>query len=137
MVGDRFFQPLLKGDYIMANVTGSWFLTTDWGCSGSITGSFNQTFNANGTWSSTPFVHSGRWYQVEGLVVWTFNDTPNLVYAANLSGSWMAGVQGYETAGGSKGCFGGRRAGVAVAAKAPSKAAAKSAKTDPTLGPSK
>jgi len=120
----------------MANVVGSWSLTTDWGCDGSITGSFNQTFNADGTWSTTPFIHSGRWYQVEGLVVWTFNDTPNLVYAANLSGSWMAGVQGYETAGGIKGCFGGGRTGVA-AAKAPTKAAAKAAKADPALGPQK
>ena len=120
----------------MANVVGNWILTTDWGCDGSITGSFNQTFNANGTWSSTPFVHSGRWYQVEGLVVWTFNDTPNLVYAANLSGSWMAGVQGYETAGGIKGCFGGHRAELA-AAKVLSQAAAKSAKVNPALGPKK
>ena len=46
----------------MANVVGNWTLTTDWGCDGSITGSFNQTFNANGTWNSTPFIHSGRWY---------------------------------------------------------------------------
>jgi hypothetical protein len=120
----------------MANVVGSWALTTDWGCDGSITGSFTQTFNADGTWSTTPFVHNGRWYQVEGMVVWTFNDTPNLVYAANLSGSWMAGVQGYETSGGMKGCFGGHRSGIA-AAKAPSKAAAKAAKMDPALGPQK
>ena len=104
----------------MANVVGTWTLTTDWGCDGSITGSFTQTFNADGTWNSTPFVHSGRWYQVEGLVVWTFGDVANLVYATNLSGSWMAGIQGYETAGGPKGCFGGHRAGVAAAvAKAP------------------
>jgi len=40
-------------------------------------------------------------------------DTPNLVYAVNLSGSWIAGVQGYETAGGIKGCCGGHRTGVA------------------------
>lgn len=120
----------------MASVVGSWSLTTDWGCDGSITGSFNQVFNANGTWSSSPFVHSGRWFQVEGLVVWTFDDTPNLVYAANLSGSWMAGVQGYEMAGGPKGCFGGQRTAFA-AAKIPSKAAAKAAKADPTLGPKK
>ncbi|HJP90989.1 MAG TPA: hypothetical protein VJ875_03485 [Pyrinomonadaceae bacterium] len=120
----------------MANVVGTWSLTTDWGCDGSITGSFNQTFNSDGTWSSSPFTHSGRWYQVEGMVVWTFNDTPNLVYAANLSGSWMAGVQGYEQSGGIKGCFGGSRSGVA-AAKAPSKAAAKTAKADPALGPQK
>jgi hypothetical protein len=96
----------------MSNVAGSWTLTTDWGCDGSITGSFNQTFNADGTWTATPFAHSGRWFQVEGMVTWTFNDVPNLVYAANLSGSWMAGIQGYETAGGIKGCFGGHRAGV-------------------------
>ena len=97
----------------MSSIVGSWVITTDWGCDGSITGSFNQTFKADGTWSSTPFIHSGRWYQVEGLVVWTFNDTPNLAYAVNLSGSWIAGVQGYETAGGIKGCCGGHRAGVA------------------------
>jgi hypothetical protein len=68
----------------MANVVGSWSLTTDWGCDGSITGSFNQTFNADGTWNVTSPAHNGRWFQVEGLVIWTFNDTPNLVYAANL-----------------------------------------------------
>jgi hypothetical protein len=120
-------------EIIMSNVVGSWAVTTDWGCDGSITGSFNQTFNADGTWSITPYMHSGRWYQVEGLVVWTFNDTPNLVYAANLTGSWMAGVQGYEAAGGTKGCFGAHRAGIteakaAIAAKTPAKG------HDPSLG---
>jgi len=103
----------------MANVVGTWSLTTDWGCDGSITGSFTQTFNADGTWNSTPFVHNGRWYQAEGLVSWTFADVPHLVYATNLSGSWMAGIQGYEEAGGIKGCFGGHRAGIAAAAAAP------------------
>lgn len=99
----------------MSSPVGSWSLTTDWGCDGSISGSFTVIFNADGTWSSTPFVHSGRWFQVDGIVTWTFTDTPNLVYAANLSGSWMAGAMGYETAGGSKGCFGGHKAGVSAA----------------------
>jgi hypothetical protein len=113
----------------MANAVGTWSLTTDWGCDGSITGSFNQTFNADGTWSSpAPFPHSGRWFQTEGLVTWTFNDTANLVYAANLSGSWMAGIQGYETAGGSKGCFGGHRAGLPATVEAAKKG------PDPLLG---
>lgn len=116
----------------MASVVGTWTLTTDWGCDGSITGSFNQTFNADGTWNSTPFVHNGRWYQVEGLVVWTFNDVQNLVYAANLSGSWMAGVQGFETAGGMSGCFGGRRAGLPAARVATRAARAKG--PDPSVG---
>jgi hypothetical protein len=115
----------------MASVVGSWNLTTDFGCDGSITGSFTQTFNADGTWTSTPFVHNGRWYQVEGLVVWTFADIANLVYAANLAGSWMSGVQGYETAGGIKGCFGGHKAGVPglIAERA-----AAAAEIDPALG---
>jgi hypothetical protein len=127
----------------MANVLGAWSITTDWGCDGSITGKFNQTFNKNGTWNSTPFVHSGRWYQVEGLVVWTVNDTPNLVYAANLSSNWMTGVQGYETAGGMTGCFSAHRVLLAVSmtgiraakakAKAPAKAVAKS-RLDAVLG---
>ena len=47
----------------------------------------------------------------------------------------MAGVQGYETAGGIKGCFGGHRA--ELAAKILSQTAAKSAKVDPALGPKK
>src|SRR3954447_8922753 len=96
-------------------ILGSWTLTTDFGCDGSITGSFTQTFNADGTWTSAPFVHSGRWYQVGGVIVWTFNDVANLVYSGNVSGSWISGVQGYELAGGINGCFGGRVTGVAVA----------------------
>ena len=115
----------------MANVVGNWSLTTDWGCDGSITGTFSQTFNADGTWTSAPFVHNGRWFQVEGLVTWIFADTPNLVYAAVPTGSWMTGIQGYETAGGSNGCFGGHRAGVPAAVKA-AEAAKKVA--DPLLG---
>jgi hypothetical protein len=115
----------------MASVVGTWTLTTDWGCDGSITGSFTQTFNADGTWTSSPFVHKGRWYQVEGLVVWTFADVANLVYAANLAGSWMAGGQGYEAAGGAKGCFGGHLATVPGLAET---RAAAAEQADPTLG---
>jgi hypothetical protein len=116
----------------MADIVGTWSLTTDWECEGSPTGSFSQTFNADGTWTTTPFAHSGRWYQVEALAVWTFDDTPNLVYAANVSGSWVSGVQGYATAGGMKGCFGGHRSAVPAAAE-PAKAVAEVA--DPAIGP--
>lgn len=118
----------------MSNVVGTWVITTDWGCDGSITGSFNQTFKADGTWSTTPFIHNGRWYQAEGLVVWTFADTPGLVYSVNLSGSWMAGVEGYEAAGGAKGCCGGHRAGVAGLAAAAVPKEAKAGSHDPSIG---
>jgi hypothetical protein len=93
-------------------IAGTWLLTTDWGCGSTITGSFNQTFNADGTWTSTPYLHAGRWFQVGAIVTWTFVGIPNLVYTANLSGGWMTGIQGYEMAHGSNGCFGGHLAGI-------------------------
>src|SRR5262249_36119461 len=55
---------------------------------------------------------NGRWYQIEGLVVWDFNNAAKLVYAANLAGSWMSGALGFTTSGGLRGCFGAHRAGV-------------------------
>ena len=94
------------------SVVGTWTFTADWGCDGSITGSFNVTFNGDGTWTSTN--NSGRWLQVEGLVIRTFNNLPDLTYSANVSGSWMAGIQGYTTSGGSSGCFGAVRESVAT-----------------------
>ena len=114
----------------MSNPVGNWVYTSDWGCDGSITGSWNQTFNADGTWTSS-LGHNGRWFQVEGLIAFTFNDVANLVYAANLTGSWIAGIQGYETAGGIKGCHGAHRAGIPTAA--PATEASKKGH-DPALG---
>ena len=95
----------------MASVVGTWSITTDWGCDSSITGTFSQTFNSDGTLSSGS--HTGHWYQVGGYVVWTYDNVADLVYAANISGSWMAGAQGYETTGGQTGCFGAEIASLA------------------------
>lgn len=103
------------------SVAGGWTLTTDWGCDGSITGSFTVTFNANGTWTSSGG-NNGRWYQVGSMVVWNFANVANLIYSGNLSGSWMSGVQGYPTAGGSTGCFGGHLSSVAAQARVPATA---------------
>jgi hypothetical protein len=102
----------------MADIVGTWLLTTDWGCGGIVTGSFTQTFDADGTWTTAPFAHTGRWFQVGSLAAWTFDDTPSLIYTANVSGSWISGVQGYAAPGGITGCFGGRRSGVPAAAEA-------------------
>lgn len=99
----------------MASIVGTWTLTTDWGCGGTITGSFDMVFNADGTWSSSPY--SGRWFQVEDVAIWTFDNVPNLVYSGNLNGSWIEGAQGY-TADGYSGCFGGHVAGVPAAIEA-------------------
>ena len=102
----------------MANIVGTWTLTTDFGCDGSIAGSFDQTFKADGTWSNS-IGSTGRWFLVEGIVQWDFNNADKLIYAAYVAGSWMTGSLGYTTAGGTKGCFGGHKAGVAgLAAKA-------------------
>ncbi len=114
----------------MAKVTGKWSITTDWGCDGSITGTFEQTFKSNGTWKSSPWVHSGRWIQVGDHVIWTFKDVKDLVYSGNISGSWMTGAQGYTKKGSYRGCFGARRSGVPMA-KVPAKA---KSKADPAIG---
>ena len=115
----------------MASIVGNWTLTTDWGCDGSGLGSFQMTFNADGTWSSSPFVHSGRWFQVENVAVWTFNDVANLVYAGNLNGSWIEGAQGYTSGGAGTGCFGGHVTGIPTAAVA---AEAAAGARDPAIG---
>ena len=106
----------------MSSVVGTWIVTTDLdGCVGNIAGSFDLTFHADGTWTDE-FGFTGRWYQVEGLVVWDFDDAATLTYAANLAGSWMSGALGY-TSGELKGCFGAHKQGVpglaaaAIAAK--------------------
>lgn len=117
----------------MANIVGDWSITTDWGCDGSITGTFTQTFKADGTWSTTPFVHHGRWFQVDDMAAWTFDDTPHLVYAAHLIGSWIEGAMGYEDPNGIKGCFGGQKTGVSKALAA-YKNQVKAGVKDPMLG---
>ncbi|WP_117211992.1 hypothetical protein [Allorhizocola rhizosphaerae] len=107
-------------------ILGTWFLTTDWGCDGSITGSFTQTFNADGTWSGAS--HNGRWFQVGNVIVWSYNTAAGLQYAGNVSGSWISGVQGYTNGTAiAPGCFGGRVNGVASVGETDSK-------VDPAIG---
>jgi len=95
----------------MASIVGTWQITTDFGCDGSIAGTFDQTFNADGTWTNS-IGSTGRWFQVEGFATWDFNNAAKLVYVADVAGSWMAGSLGFTTAGGLKGCFGAHRSGV-------------------------
>lgn len=93
-------------------ITGVWFFTTDWGCDGSITGSFTLTFNADGTWSGSG--NTGRWFQVGNGLVFSFNNVAGLQYAGNVSGSWISGVQGYTNGTAiAPGCFGARVNGLA------------------------
>lgn len=113
----------------MASIVGTWTLTTDWGCDSSITGSFDITFNADGTWSTSSY--TGRWFQVEDVAVWVFDNVANLVYAGNLNGSWIEGAQGYTSDGFGTGCFGGHVAGIPAAAEA---ALAAEGAPDPVIG---
>jgi hypothetical protein len=111
------------------SATGTWIESIDWSCDGN-PGSSVISFNADHTWTSTPFVHNGRWFQVNSMVVWTFADVPNLVYTANVSGSQMSGIQGYETVNGFNGCF---TATLAFTAKAAAAAAVVKG-SDATIG---
>jgi hypothetical protein len=54
---------------------------------------------------------------VEDLVTFTVTDVADLVYACHVIGSWITGIQGFETSGGTKGCHGAHRAGVPAAVK--------------------
>lgn len=101
----------------MASIVGTWIMTTDWGCDGSISGSWDHTFNADGTWTASTG-DSGRWFQAEGMFSLSADDLPNLIYSGNVSGSWIAGIQGYTDTSGMKGCFGGVRSTAGAKAKA-------------------
>jgi hypothetical protein len=117
-----------------SSIVGTWYGYVAWGCSGPPVenASTTWTFKNDGSW--TYEFGGGRWFQLEGLVVWTFTNAANLVYTANVTLNALDGIQGYEQAGGSTGCF------YAVRQKPPGAAAAeKEAKKGPdlTIGPAK
>jgi hypothetical protein len=94
----------------MANVIGNWTIKIDWDCDGVLDGTVTQSFNADGTWEiNDANPHKGRWFQNEGLVIWTFDDVPELIYTANVKRKSMEGIQGYTKPEGIKGCFSGKK----------------------------
>ena len=70
------------------SIPGEWTLHFDWDCNGS----YNSTdinFNSNGTFQSGRY--TGTWYQVEGMIIWSFDDSP-VCYAGNIAGSAISGL---------------------------------------------
>ncbi|RFU21928.1 hypothetical protein [Geodermatophilus marinus] len=79
------------------SIVGTWnVVIVDWGCAGSPLRASPFTFNADGTW--TYQFGGGRWFQVEGMAVWTFTNAPGLVYTATVTRNSLAGIQGYASA---------------------------------------
>jgi hypothetical protein len=84
------------------SVAGTWNSFVDWGCAGPVVPASPFTFNNNGTW--TYQFGGGSWIQVEGLVIFNFNNAPGLIYSANVSRDAVVGSMGYVSAQFS-GCF--------------------------------
>ncbi len=88
------------------SVVGTWSGFVAWGDSGPPVSDSSTlwTFHANGSW--TYEFGGGRWFQVEGLVVWNFtdNDEPaGLIYTGNVTRNAIGGIMGYANAGATPG----------------------------------
>ncbi|MEV6344371.1 hypothetical protein [Actinoplanes sp. NPDC051851] len=112
---------------------GSWTLTLDWYCDGTV-GTSLITFAADGSWSSVngTAVRSGRWIGGGGTITWTYSDVADLIYTAQINGGFMTGVHGYNYSGGATGCFGGVLTAAATTSAATS---AKKAATETAVTP--
>ena len=82
------------------NIPGSWTLYYDWGCDGGV-GNSKITFNANGTFASSPY--TGKWVQFDGNVLWRFDQAPSAVYGGNGVGTALTGAS--STFAGLNGCW--------------------------------
>lgn len=86
------------------SIVGDWQLTADWGCYGSYPpGTFTITFNADGTLVASGT--SGRWIQVGGMASWSYQNTPDLIYTANVNADALVGIMGYASSRTDTGCF--------------------------------
>lgn len=99
----------------MSNIVGKWAIQTDWDCDGRIDGTTTINFKQDGTWDVYEeengefyVLHYGKWFQKEKMIIFAFDDTPGLVYAGNVSGNRMSGIQGTNPKG-QNGCFSGRK----------------------------
>jgi hypothetical protein len=79
-----------------SSVVGTWTLFVDWACLDAPNHG-SMTFDIDGTWSA-PQGDGGNWLQIEGMVVWNHSETPELIYAANVTNNALNGIHGYVQA---------------------------------------
>jgi immune inhibitor A len=77
----------------MSSILGSWELTVDWGNDGVSLPAGRLAFHSDGSWAYRG--GGGRWVQVDGGVLWTFDGVPGLVYSGSVTSGSVAGVMGY------------------------------------------
>jgi hypothetical protein len=105
------------------SLIGTWGGMVDWEPFDTYVAAGPWTFKNDGTWSYAN--GGGRWIQIEGTAIWSFNNAPGLVYTCTVSASGLKGVMGYTTtASNAKGRFMATRA---AAVSAPAQ--------DPLIGP--
>ncbi|MGE5343352.1 MAG: hypothetical protein ACM3SY_17935 [Candidatus Omnitrophota bacterium] len=81
-----------------ASPVGSWNYYYSWGCNGRYS-STTITFNSNGTFSTPGY--TGRWYQVEGQIIWKYSS--GTIYSGTIVGNAMMGMMVTTT--GTTGCW--------------------------------
>lgn len=70
-------------------ITGNWTLFYDWDSDGSYSKA-GMTVNANGTYSTSEG-SNGKWVQIAGMFMFTFNNTET-TYAGNLASKSITGI---------------------------------------------
>lgn len=118
------------------SIVGEWLLTTDWGCDASKPPSgFTITFNADGSFVADG--SSGGWLQVGGMALWSFNNSPDLIYTANVNPNALVGVMGYASSSRKDtGCFYAMRPSSGATSSVGSGATQGEADTTSIFGPS-
>lgn len=131
-----------KGEDDMNSIVGSWdVIDVDWGSTGITVKAGPFSFDEDGRW--TYRYGGGRWFQVGNMVMWNFENLPDLIYSANVTANAMNGVMGYaREASEDRGCFFGLREPLPSAAPAAGEADAvigsevvNDSSCDPAVGP--
>lgn len=86
------FVMVLSLGIFAQNAVGTWNYYYDWSCNGGY-GSTTITFNADGTFTSTPY--TGKWYMVQGYIMWIYSS--GTTYSGTIIGGAMVGMMNANT----------------------------------------
>ncbi len=77
------------------DIIGEWTINFDWGGSGKYTTDV-IVFNSDGTFMIPSERTTGRWLQLDDMIIWHYDDFDSLktAYAGNISKDMMSGTMG-------------------------------------------
>jgi hypothetical protein len=94
------FLLVLSVGMFAQSAVGTWNYYYDWGCNGGY-GSSTITIKSDGTFSCG--VYNGKWYQVQGQIIWVFSVSNATTYSGTIVGGAMLGMMENNT--GQTGCW--------------------------------